>query len=179
MTRSSDSDRKPMFGRRAFLKGSGAAMAATAGVVGRTTEAQEQPASAVISGETEITLNVNGKDHTVKVEPQTTLLDVLRNKLNLTGCKEVEDSTAAGADTVISDGKATMAATRLVLECVGKTIITSESMVDDEVVAGFVKHDAIQCGYCTPGFVMATRALLNKNPTACLLYTSPSPRDRG
>lgn len=174
MTRSSDSSRKPIFGRRAFLRGSGAAMAATAAVTvanptnPASAQDQQQPAPVVISGTTEIVLNVNGTDHKISVEPQVTLLDVLRNSLNLTGCKEVEDTSVAGADTVIIDGKATMAATRLALECVGKEIITAESMIDDEVVAGFIKHDALQCGYCTPGFVMATRAFLNKNPSASL-----------
>lgn len=167
MTRSSDPSRTS-FSRRAFLKGSGAAMAATA-VATSATDAQAQQTPAVLSGAQQITLNVNGIEHKVKVEPQFTLLDVLRNQLNLTGCKEVEETTVAGADTVIIDGKATMAATRLAVECVGKKIITAEALAGDEVVAGFVKHDALQCGYCTPGFVMATRAFLNKNPKASLV----------
>lgn len=169
MTRSSDTPRKPNFNRRAFLKGSGAAMAATA-VAAQAAEAQDKQAtSAVLAGAQEITLNVNGTDQKVKVEPQMTLLDVLRNKLNLTSCKEVEETTVAGADTVIIDGKATMAATRLAVECVGKKIVTAESLAAaDPVIAGFVKHDALQCGYCTPGFVMATKAFVDKNPGASL-----------
>ena len=167
MTRSSDPSRTSV-SRRAFLKGSGAAMAATA-VATAATDAHAQQTPAVLSGAQEITLNVNGTDHRVKVEPQFTLLDVLRNQLNLTGCKEVEETTIAGADTIIIDGKATLAATRLAVECVGKKITTAESLAGDEVVAGFVKHDALQCGYCTPGFVMATRAFLNKNPKASLV----------
>jgi xanthine dehydrogenase YagT iron-sulfur-binding subunit len=143
-------------------------MAATA-VATAATDAHAQQTPAVLSGAQEITLNVNGTDHRVRVEPQFTLLDVLRNQLNLTGCKEVEETTIAGADTIIIDGKATLAATRLAVECVGKKITTAESLAGDEVVAGFVKHDALQCGYCTPGFVMATRAFLNKNPKASLV----------
>ena len=123
------------------------------------------PAKAV-----DITLNVNGKNHTLKLEPRVTLLHCLRDDLKLTGSKEVEDTSAAGADTVLLDGKAVHAGTVLAIECVGKKIQTVESLRNgdqvDEVIAGFVKHDGLQCGYCTPGFVMATRAVLNKKPSA-------------
>jgi aerobic-type carbon monoxide dehydrogenase small subunit (CoxS/CutS family) len=77
-----------------------------------------------------------------------------------------------GADTVIVDGKATYAGVMLALQAEGKKIRTVESLrgeaSPDPVVAGFVKHDAMQCGFCTPGFVMATRAFLDKHPTATL-----------
>src|SRR6185369_210320 len=119
-----------------------------------------------------ITLNVNGKDHTLKLEPRVTLLHALRDDLNLTGCKEIDDRNATGADTVLVDDKPMLAGSLLAIQCVGKKIKTVESLRDgdkvDEVVAGFVKHDAQQCGFCTPGFVMATRAFLNKNPKATL-----------
>lgn len=162
------------FNRRDFLKGSGAAVAATAIATGsadaeaaRTLKSNVFPAEA-----TEITLNVNGKDHTLKVEPRVTLLDALRNDLNLTGCKDVDDTTASGADTVIIDGKPVLASSRLAVECQGQQIRTVESLRNgdqiDEVIAGFVRHDAQQCGFCTPGFVMATRAFLDKNPHATL-----------
>jgi aerobic-type carbon monoxide dehydrogenase small subunit (CoxS/CutS family) len=101
-----------------------------------------------------------------------TLLDALRNDLNLTGCKDVDDNTASGADTVMIDGKPVLASSRLAIECQGMKITTVESLSKgdkyDEVIEGFVKHDAMQCGFCTPGFVMATRAFLNKNPKATL-----------
>lgn len=160
--------------RRAFLKGSGAAVAATA-VVNAAQEASAAVASRanlVAAKPTEITLNVNGKDHQVSVEPRTLLLDVLRDDLHLTGGKEVCDTTNCGACTVTIDGKATYACARTAVECVGKKIRTVESLRDggkvDEVISGFVKHDAMQCGFCTPGFVMATRAFLDKNPKASL-----------
>ncbi|MFQ5733152.1 MAG: (2Fe-2S)-binding protein, partial [Planctomycetaceae bacterium] len=159
--------------RRDFLKGSGAAVAATA-VVSAATEAvaETRTANLVAAKPTEITLNINGKDQRVTVEPRSILLDVLRNDLHLTGGKDVCDTTNCGACTVTIDGKATYACSRTVMECVGKKIRTVESLSDgakiDEVIAGFVKHDAMQCGFCTPGFVMATRAFLDKNPKASL-----------
>lgn len=165
----------PGFNRRDFLKGSGAAVAATA----MATAAEESTAEDaltkqhVVSSEaTDISLNVNGKDYKLKLEPRVTLLDALRNDLNLTGCKYADDSTATGTDTVLIDGKAVLAGSRLAIECQGKKITTVESLGQgshvDEVVDGFVKHDALQCGFCTPGFVMATRAFLNKHPHATL-----------
>jgi xanthine dehydrogenase YagT iron-sulfur-binding subunit len=162
----------PGFNRRDFLKGSGAAVAATA-VATNVEEsiAQEKKAAAVAPAKpAAVKLEINGKAHTVTVEPRVTLLDVLRNDLNLTGAKEVCTTTNCGACTVIIDGKPVYACARLAVECVGKKITTVEGLGDgknvDAVVACFVKHDATQCGYCTPGFVVATRAFLNANPGA-------------
>jgi len=162
------------FSRRAFLKGSAAAATATAMA---TQEPQETQAAATkanvfAAAAQNVRLNVNGKNYTVKVEPRVTLLDVLRNDLNLTGCKEVDEHSADGADTVMIDGKAVLAGSRLAIECEGRKIRTVESLRRgeqiDEVISGFVKHDAMQCGFCTPGFVMATRAFLDKHPKASL-----------
>ena len=164
----------PDFSRREFLKGSGAAMAASAmTTAARESRAQESKANGkVVSGPVDVPLNVNGSDHTFKLEPRVTLLDVLRDDLNLTGAKDVEETSAAGADTVMIDGKAVMASTRLAIDCEGQKIRTVESLRDgnrvDEIITGFVRHDALQCGFCTPGFVMATRAFLDKKPTATL-----------
>lgn len=175
MANRTDSSRSgPGFSRRDFLKGSGAAVAATAMATAAHESAAEEQAitSVVSSGPTEITLNVNGTDHKLMLEPRVTLLDALRNDLQLSGVKDVEDTNAAGADTVIIDGKPVHASARLAIECQGKKIQTVESLVKDgntdEVITGFVKHDALQCGYCTPGFVMATRAFLDKHPKATL-----------
>lgn len=165
----------PGFSRRDFLKGSGAAVAATAMATAATeTEAAEaKQASNVRSADAaEVTLKVNGKTHKLQLEPRVTLLDALRNDLNLTGCKDVCDTTTCGACTVMIDGKATYACSRLAVECEGKEVTTVESLRNgnevDEVVEGFVKHDAMQCGFCTPGFVVATRAFLNEHPKATL-----------
>lgn len=162
----------PNLGRRAFLKGTGAAAAATAVATSARSAATAATSRAnLVAGKKTITLNVNGKGHKVVVEPRTILLDVLRNDLNLTGAKDVSDNED-GADTVLIDGKAVYAGTRLAIECVGKKIRTVESLVKgdkyDEVIEGFVKHDAMQCGFCTPGFVVATRAFLDKKPKATL-----------
>lgn len=162
----------PDFNRRDFLRGSGAAMAATA-IATSAEESQAQDNSRrVAAGPTEITLNVNGEDRTVTVSPRATLLDVLRDHLNLTGCKDLQDISVDGADTVMVDGKATFAGTMLAMQAAGKEIRTVESLRNgnelDEVVSCFVKHDAMQCGFCTPGFVVATRAFIDKNPNATL-----------
>lgn len=153
------------FSRRAFLKGSSAAAAATALATGPgASEAQAQ--ATVTSGWTTISLNVNGQDQQVKVEPRTTLLDVLRYNLNLTGAKPVSSDGSSGASTVLIDGKPAMASTTFALAARGKKIQTVESLKDDEVPKAFVTHDAEQCGFCTPGFVVAVRAFLNQNPDA-------------
>jgi xanthine dehydrogenase YagT iron-sulfur-binding subunit len=109
---------------------------------------------------------VNGASHEVKVEPRTTVLDVLRYQLDLTGAKPVSMDGSSGASTVLINGKPTMASTTLALSVRGKTIETAESLAGDEVPKAFVEHDAEQCGFCTPGFVVAVRAFLNQNPNA-------------
>lgn len=153
------------FSRRDFFRGSGALAAATA-LSQSTAEAAEAQGTAVVSGEASFTLNVNGKDHKVKAEPRTTLLDVLRYQLDLTGAKPVSLDGSSGASTVYVDGKPMTASTILALQAKGKKIQTVESLADDAVPRAFVEHDAEQCGFCTPGFVMAVRSLLNKKPNA-------------
>ncbi len=163
----------PGFNRRDFLKGSGAAMAASAVATAvEESVAQEQKAAknVVDAAPVPVTLEINGKPQTVTVEPRVTLLDVLRNDLNLTGAKEVCTTTNCGACTVLIDGKPIYACARLAIECVGKKITTVEGLGDgtnvDDIVKCFVKHDATQCGFCTPGFVVATRAFVDANPGA-------------
>ena len=160
--------------RRAFLQGSGAAMAATAIATGanEAVAEAEKPSRLKSAGPQKVVLTVNGKQHTLMLEPRVTLLEALRNDLNLTGAKEVGNVSNDGADTVIIDGKPVFASTRLAIEVEGKNITTVEGLSEgknvDEVITAFVKHDATQCGYCTPGFVVAVRAILNKNPGANL-----------
>ncbi|MGE0759315.1 MAG: (2Fe-2S)-binding protein [Pirellulaceae bacterium] len=158
---------KSGFHRRDFLRGSGAVAAATALQTQAAEAAQGNQGSEVVRGEKTITLNVNGKAQTVKAEPRTTLLEVLRYQLDLTGCKPVCPHGSAGTSTVYLDGKPVEAATTLALAAEGKKIETVESLGgSDAVVKAFVANDAQQCGFCTPGFVMAVRAFLNKNPQA-------------
>ncbi|MCA9263346.1 MAG: (2Fe-2S)-binding protein [Planctomycetales bacterium] len=153
------------FSRRSLFKGSGAVAAVS--LVGQTAQAQTTTTSRVVSGESKITLNVNGKNMSATVEPRTTLLDVLRYQLNLTGAKPVSSDGSSGASTVLIDGRPAMASTVLALSAVGKKIETIEARgVDDPVTRAFVSNDAQQCGFCTPGFVVAVRAFLNKNPQA-------------
>jgi xanthine dehydrogenase YagT iron-sulfur-binding subunit len=147
-------------------------MAVSAATLGEQAASAQNQQPKVVSGATEVTLNINGEDRKVSVEPRTTLLDVLRNNLQLTGCKDLQDVHVDGADTVMIDGKATYAGTVLAVSAAGKKIRTVESLRQgdkvDPVISGFVKHDGMQCGYCTPGFVMATRAFLDSKPGATL-----------
>ena len=159
---------QPGFSRRDFLRGSGAVAAATA-LQTHAAVAAEQPGPEVVRGEQTILLRVNGKDRTVKVEPRTTLLEVLRQQLELTGAKPVSRDGESGACTVLIDGKPMTASTILALSAVGKQIATIESLGGedpDELCRAFVEHDATQCGFCTPGFVVAVRAFLDKHPQA-------------
>jgi xanthine dehydrogenase YagT iron-sulfur-binding subunit len=103
------------------------------------------------------------------VEPRVTLLDALRNYLDVTGCKRVCDRGTCGACTVMLDGKVVYSCSMLALEAQGKQIRTAESLGGgklDPVPAAFVQYDAQQCGFCTPGFVVAMKAVLEQNPKA-------------
>lgn len=162
----------PDVNRRQFLQGSGAAVAATA-LANAAREAIAQEADDDTNKAQSVKLNVNGKTHELMLEPRVTLLDALHNDLNLTGCKEVCTSRNCGGCTVMIDGKAVYACSRFAVAEQDKKITTVESLVCepgkcDPVIEGYVKHDATQCGYCTPGFVVATKAFLNANPKATL-----------
>jgi xanthine dehydrogenase YagT iron-sulfur-binding subunit len=157
--------------RRQFLKGSGVAAAATA--LGAPTMPAEaapvQPAQtpAIGPNPVKITLTVNGQKMTTSVEPRVTLLDALRNYLDVTGCKRVCDRGTCGACTVLLDNKVVYSCTTLALEAQGKAIRTAESLGGgklDQVPAAFAHHDAQQCGFCTPGFVVAMKAVFEQNP---------------
>jgi xanthine dehydrogenase YagT iron-sulfur-binding subunit len=160
--------------RRDFLRGTGAAAATVALAEVPTPSAEAAPAklnvTAIGPGPVKLTLNVNDADMIKSVEPRVTLLDALRNYLDVTGCKRVCDRGTCGACTVMVDGKPVYSCTMLALEAQGKKIKTAESLIDggklDAVPAAFVKHDAQQCGFCTPGFVVAMRAAFDKNPNA-------------
>lgn len=161
---------KPGHSRRDFLKGSGAVAAATALGTGTGLAGAAESGSNVIGpGPVTVTLNVNGKDHELKVEPRTTLLDALRYQLQLTGAKPISSDGSSGGSTVLVDDKPVTASTTLALTCLGKKIRTVESLGGkqlDAVPQAFVNSDAQQCGFCTPGFVVAVRAFLDKHPNA-------------
>src|SRR5678815_2145178 len=124
-----------------------------------------------------IALNVNGKKLTVDVDPQTSLLSVLRNDLDLTGTKYGCGESQCGACTVLIDGQQTRSCITQVGRVANKQITTIEGLEKNgqlhPLQDAFLKADAMQCGYCTPGMIMSGVALLDN----CLLYTSPSPRD--
>jgi xanthine dehydrogenase YagT iron-sulfur-binding subunit len=154
------------FSRRDFMKGSGAVAAAGALQSQATALAEEVKGVAILAGEQSITLDVNGKSHSVKAEPRTTLLDVLRYQLDLTGAKPICNDGSSGGATILVDGKPMQANTMLAMQAVGKKIQTVESLAGDAVPEAFVACDAQQCGFCTPGFVVAVRAFLNMKPKA-------------
>lgn len=154
------------FSRRAFLRGSGAVAAATALVREPAAAVAQQAAPQVVAGPTTITLDVNGQSHQVRVEPRTTLLEVLRYQLDLTGAKPICTDGSSGGATVLVDGKPMQANLMLAMQAVGKKITTVEGLASDPVPKAFVECDAQQCGFCTPGFVVAVRAFLNMKPNA-------------
>lgn len=115
-----------------------------------------------------ITLKVNGEEVTAAVEPDKTLLWLLREELNLTGTKEGCGAGECGACTVIFNGKAVNSCLVLAIEADGAEVYTIEGEAKDgqlsELQKAFIEHNALQCGFCTPGMIMSARALLNRNP---------------
>ncbi len=119
-------------------------------------------------GKVNIVLNVNGSDYPISVEPRRTLLDTLRTDLSLTGTKKVCDMGECGACTVIIDGKAAYSCLVLAIECAGRRVMTIEGLSSGSdlhpIQQAFIDEDAFQCGFCTPGQIMAVKALLDRNP---------------
>lgn len=168
----------PGLSRRDFLRGSGVSAAATAlaqapGLLAEDAKKAADPSSKAVGmgpDPVKLTLDVNGNKLETVIEPRVTLLDALRDFLDVTGCKRVCDRGSCGACTVMLDGKPIYSCSMLAVEAQGKKIRTAEGLVEggklDAVPAAFVQADAQQCGFCTPGFVVAMRAALDKNPNA-------------
>jgi xanthine dehydrogenase YagT iron-sulfur-binding subunit len=162
--------RRP-FSRRGFMQGVGAGSAATT-AAGLLTTAEEAQAQGSVKAQgpaaVPVTLNVNGRPLKTALEPRETLLDTLRNKFDHTGAKRVCDRGTCGACTVIIEGKVQYSCTILAIDAQGKQIQTIESLTANgkvhPIVPAFVNNDAQQCGYCTPGFVMAAKGFLDRNP---------------
>jgi xanthine dehydrogenase YagT iron-sulfur-binding subunit len=167
---------KTSVSRRSFLQGMGTGLIGSALLgagTGLEKPGEAAPASGAVGpGLTKITLTVNGREQTVQAEPRTTLLNVLRNQLDLTGAKLVCDRGSCGACTVLMDGKPIYSCMMLALDAQGHKITTVEGLAKgerlDPVQAAFVEKDALMCGFCTPGFVLSVRALLNENPNPTL-----------
>ena len=127
-----------------------------------------------LSGTVEVSLQINGQERTLRCEPRTTLLSALRDRLEpaLTGSKLVCDMGSCGACTVMIDGKPAYSCLTLAVQCRGKEITTVEGLGSPEsmsdVQAAFCAKDGMMCGFCTPGFVVATHAALDRNPGADL-----------
>lgn len=115
-----------------------------------------------------ITLKVNGEVHELAVEPHRTLLEVLRNELGLTGTKRGCDEGDCGACTVLLDGRPVTSCLMLVMDARGKEITTIEGLaVGDDLhplQKAFIERGALQCGFCTPGMILASKALFDENP---------------
>ena len=156
------------FSRRDFLKSAGVGSLAATVVGVAEAEAQTAGPRAVGPGEVPVTLTVNGKRVDLRIEPRVTLLDALRMRADLTGNKRVCDRGQCGACTMIVDGRTRYTCSTLAIEVQGMQIRTIDGLASGNtlhpVQQAFCDADALMCGFCTPGFVMATVALLEKRP---------------
>ena len=124
----------------------------------------------VVATKKTVKLMINGKEYTLEVGTNETLVEVLRERLRLTGTKIGCNRGECGACTVLIDGEATLSCLTLAIECEGKEILTVEGLEDsktgelDPIQEAFVENFGIQCGFCTPGMVMSAKALLSRNP---------------
>ncbi|HSZ00818.1 MAG TPA: (2Fe-2S)-binding protein [Terriglobales bacterium] len=156
--------------RRDFLKISTISAAAVPILGTKVVQAAGEPVKVYGPGKTPVELTINTQKHTLQLEPRVTLLDTLRDQLDITGAKRVCDRAECGACTVLIDSKPVYACSVLAIEAQGKSITTIESLMQGEnlnpIQQAFVDNDASQCGFCTPGFVVAFKAVLDKNPNA-------------
>jgi aerobic-type carbon monoxide dehydrogenase small subunit (CoxS/CutS family) len=159
--------------RRSFLRGTGAAAAATAALesaLSGAADAAGDVAGPQIVGPdaTPVTLRVNGMVQAVAIEPRATLAEVLRGPLGLTGTKIGCDRGACSACTVLIDGAPVASCSILAIDVGDRAITTIEGLARDgalhPVQEAFIAHDALQCGYCTPGLALSCAALLDRVP---------------
>ncbi len=157
--------------RRNFIKGLGS------GVIGTTVAIttlpviaadKKEPNEMATSGKVALALKVNGQAVQVVIEPRTTLAELLREHLNLTGTKIVCDHGECGGCTVLLNGQAVYSCHLLALDAAGKEVVTIEGLLQGEklhpIQEAFIEHDGLQCGFCTPGQILAAQALLLKHP---------------
>ena len=170
MADASDAPETSALSRRNFLKalGSTAVASAAAQTNAVAQELQKHNAEKVLGpGAVPITLKINGTSRKFDVEPRVTLLDLLRQRTDLTGAKEVCDRATCGACTLLIDGTPVYSCMTLAIEAQGREITTVEGLAKagemTPVQKAFVDCDGLQCGFCTPGFVMSVTALLKTN----------------
>jgi xanthine dehydrogenase YagT iron-sulfur-binding subunit len=167
-----DDARKPELAsavtRRDFIKISGIGVAVPLLVGPTIVEAAGEEVAVHGPGKVPVQLTVNGKRLSAQLEPRVTLLDALRDNFNLTGAKRVCDRGVCGACTVLMDGKPVYACAVLAIDAQGTKITTIEGLTEGEALTplmqAFVDHDAQQCGFCTPGFIVATTTFLEQHP---------------
>jgi xanthine dehydrogenase YagT iron-sulfur-binding subunit len=154
--------------RRTFLKASGISLSVPLVMGHRVVKVAGAPVKVFGPGKVPVSLMINGKKYQATVEPRVTLLEALRHELDLTGAKRVCDRGTCGACTVIMDGKPVYSCSMLAIEGQGKAITTVEGLMQGDrlhpLQQAFIDNDAQQCGFCTPGFVVACKAFLDKNP---------------
>jgi xanthine dehydrogenase YagT iron-sulfur-binding subunit len=155
--------------RRDFLKTAGVGSLATAVTAAGAAEAEAQAGPRLVGpGDVPVALTVNGKRVDLRIEPRVTLLDALRNRADLTGNKRVCDRGSCGACTMIVDGRTVYSCSTLAIDVQGKQIRTVEGLASGSTLNGvqqaFCDVDALMCGFCTPGFIVAATALLERTP---------------
>ena len=154
--------------RRDFLKVSGISLSVPLIIGHRVVNVAGQEVKLYGPSKVPISLSINAKKYSAEVEPRVTLLETLRHELDLTGAKRVCDRGTCGACTVIMDGKPVYSCSVLAIEAQGKAITTVEGLAQGDklhpVQQAFIDNDGQQCGFCTPGFVVACKAFLDKNP---------------
>jgi xanthine dehydrogenase YagT iron-sulfur-binding subunit len=154
--------------RRDFMKISGIGVAVPLLVGPTVIEVAGEEVAVHGPGKVPVQLNVNGKQLQAQLEPRVTLLDALRDNFNLTGAKRVCDRGVCGACTVLMDGKTVYACSVLAIDAQSTKITTIEGLAEGQmltpVMQAFVNHDASQCGFCTPGFIVATTNFLAQHP---------------
>ncbi|HEY2434916.1 MAG TPA: 2Fe-2S iron-sulfur cluster-binding protein [Vicinamibacterales bacterium] len=165
----SDKDDRPGgVSRRNFLKSTGVAGVAATIIAPAAGLAAQSGPKTLGPGEVPVRLNVNGRQLDLMIEPRVTLLDALRMRADLTGNKRGCDRGACGACTMLVDGRTVYACSTLAIDVQGKTIRNVDGLARDgqlhPVQQAFCDKDALMCGFCTPGFVMASVGLLEKHP---------------
>ncbi len=166
-----------VYTRRAFLQGMGGGAAgaalATRFLGHGLAEGQAEGAAAPVYASKSISFTLNGRNVSIEVEPRETLLEVLRERLKLTGTKKTCDRGECGGCTVLLDGQPIYSCLFLAIRADGKKVTTIEGLAEGDslhpVQQAFIEKDGYQCGFCTPGFIMSSAALLDKNQAPSLL----------